>query len=746
MENQSSLKRYLSPLGVWALSFGCSVGWGAFVMPGTTFLPIAGPIGSAIGMAVGAIIMLIIGRNYYFLMQRYPDAGGTYSYTKHILGFDHGFLSGWFLVLAYIVIVWANLTALALIGRNLLGDMFQFGFHYQLAGYDIYFGEILAAIGVLFLCGLFCLFRKRIAVWVQIVMALILIGGVVICFSVAVSKNGGSGIIEPAFSKISSSGNLMQIFSIVALTPWAYVGFESVSHSAEEFKFKQNKTFIIIIAAVFTAGLAYILLSWLAVTALPEGFSDWTAYISHLSELEGTEALPTFYAVSKAMGGTGIVILGVTVLGGIITGIIGNTIAASRVLYAIAKDDILPKWFCRTNKDGNPSNAILFILLVSAIIPFFGRTAISWIVDVTTVGGTIIYAYTSAAALKEAQTTKNKRMIVCGVIGVLFSFLFALYFLIPNLASVSTLATESYLILTVWSILGLVFFRNVFGKDKTRRFGKSIIVWIVLLFLIMFTSIVWMQQENNKALSKAEANIIASYGAHIEEHHSEIAKQEISDVEDYVAHQMSTLGDSLIRNNTIRIMMIVFAVLILFMVYSLMARRQREYDRMHEMAYTDAMTGVGNNHAYQQTEMTLDNEIRSGFISSFAIVVCDLNGLKTVNDTLGHAKGDEYIRQGCEIICDTFTHSPVYRTGGDEFVVVLRGRDYDNRLALVNSIHESNCKNLRSGGAVIAIGLADFLPEEDRSVDMVFSRADQAMYQNKYELKKQNELKRTSFR
>lgn len=71
MDNSSnSLTKYLSPLGVWALSLGCSVGWGAFVMPGTTFLPIAGPVGTAVGIAVGAVVMLIIGRNYYYLMKR----------------------------------------------------------------------------------------------------------------------------------------------------------------------------------------------------------------------------------------------------------------------------------------------------------------------------------------------------------------------------------------------------------------------------------------------------------------------------------------------------------------------------------------------------------------------------------------------------------------------------------------------------------------------------------------------------
>lgn len=741
MENHSALKKYLSPLGVWALSFGCSVGWGAFVMPGTTFLPIAGPIGTAIGIAVGAIVMLVIGRNYYYLMSRYPDAGGTYTYTKSILGHDHGFLSAWFLVLVYIVIIWANLTALALIGRNLLGDMFMFGIHYQLAGYDVYFGEILAALGVLVLCTGICLIRKRLAAWVQILMALILIGGIAVCFFVSSSQNGGDSFtFQPAFSETSSSGRFIQVFSIVALMPWAYVGFESVSHSAEEFKFRKNKTFIILVISLITAALAYIMLTLLSVTALPEGFSDWPSYISRLGDLSGTESLPTFYAVKEAMGSTGIVILGVTIIGGIITGIIGNMIAASRVLYAIAKDGILPKWFQKTNHDGNPYNAVIFIMLISTVIPFFGRTAISWIVDVTTVGGTIIYCYTSAAALKAAREEKYKLMIVFGAIGVVFSALFALYFLIPNISSVSTLSTESYLILTIWSILGLIFFRRAFGKDTKRRYGKSIVVWIVLLFLIMFTSIVWMQQENDRAISSVQATISSEFSAHITEHHPIDAMNQDAKANELINTEMNHLKNNLLMNNLLRIGMIILAVAILFLVYSLMAKRQREFDRVEDMAFKDPLTGVGNKNAYVRMEVDLNKEIASRQMTALAIAVCDLNGLKFINDTKGHKAGDKYIKQGCSIICDTFAHSPIYRIGGDEFVVILRGRDYDNRSSLLDQLSRSNKeKAAEEGGAIIAFGCADFKPGSDRSIDMVFARADVAMYAEKKALKEQKE-------
>ena len=174
-----SERKYLTALGAWALAFGCSVGWGAFVMPGGTFLPIAGPVGSALGLCIGGAVMLILAVNYGYLMNRFPDSGGTYSYTKTAFGYDHGFLSAWFLILTYVAIIWANATALPLIARTVLGGTFQFGFDYEIAGFHVWFGEIMLAVGSLVLAALICLYRKRAERW-QIVMAVVLLGGVVI--------------------------------------------------------------------------------------------------------------------------------------------------------------------------------------------------------------------------------------------------------------------------------------------------------------------------------------------------------------------------------------------------------------------------------------------------------------------------------------------------------------------------------------------------------------------------------------
>ena len=213
----AALPKYLSPVAVWALSFGCAVGWGSFVMPGTTFLPTAGPVGSLLGLLIGAAIMFVIGVNYHWLMNRYPGPGGAYTYAKKALGSDHGFLCAWLLLLTYVAIIWANSTALSLIMRYLFGDLFCFGFSYTIAGYTVYFGEVLLSVAVLALtCGV-CMVGRRLVSWVQTALALILLLGVVVCFVGVLIHGNGLSALEPAYA--ANDAPVAQIFAIVILAP-----------------------------------------------------------------------------------------------------------------------------------------------------------------------------------------------------------------------------------------------------------------------------------------------------------------------------------------------------------------------------------------------------------------------------------------------------------------------------------------------------------------------------------------------
>lgn len=150
-----------------------------------------------------------------------------------------------------------------------------------------------------------------------------------------------------------------------------------------------------------------------------------------------------------------------------------------------------------------------------------------------------------------------------------------------------------------------------------------------------------------------------------------------------------------------------------------------------DVANHDSLTSVKNKHAYSAAESELDNSIRENKDLPFAVAVFDINSLKIVNDTAGHAAGDEYIRSACKMICSVFKHSPVYRVGGDEFTVLLTGSDYDEREELMKKIAEMSEDNRKKGLVTVAGGSAVFGEEDDCCVKDVFKRADSRMYSDK---------------
>lgn len=176
-------------------------------------------------------------------------------------------------------------------------------------------------------------------------------------------------------------------------------------------------------------------------------------------------------------------------------------------------------------------------------------------------------------------------------------------------------------------------------------------------------------------------------------------------------------------------------------------RRENEHlaalSMANEIARRDELTHTKNKTAYHEMEKELQKKIEEG-CEPFGIVVCDINGLKVINDTEGHKAGDEYIKTSCMLICRIFHHSPVFRIGGDEFAVILRGGDFANREELISSLRRQVEENIRIGeGPVVASGLAEFRPRADRSVEDVFKRADSQMYGDKTRLKEQKLLQET---
>ena len=166
-------------------------------------------------------------------------------------------------------------------------------------------------------------------------------------------------------------------------------------------------------------------------------------------------------------------------------------------------------------------------------------------------------------------------------------------------------------------------------------------------------------------------------------------------------------------------------------------QRLKELKNEKELARRDELTGVKNKTAYKELAASVQGNIDNGLdYLNFALVVCDSNNLKHINDTRGYAAGDEYIKASSNLLCNTFVHSPVFRVGGDEFVVFLRGNDYAQRHELMNKLRGKIIENAKAGHEVIlATGMSEYQPESDNLVSEIFERADKEMYEDKKKLK-----------
>ena len=273
--DSNSLRRQLSPMHVWAIAFGCVIGWGSFINPGKKFLPNSGVAGTTIAMILGALVMIIIAFSYAYMVPKYPNAGGEFSFAKNTFGKHMAFLCGWFLVVAYLTNVPMNSTAIGLIVDGLDGsaDILKFGFHYNIAGFDIYMGEMLLSMMVLILFGWLNMIGVRKAGIVQTILSSLLVTCVFVLFLSAVFSAKAKGVnmrpiwgFDKAAAKAAgavtanisqyahtgTAGVLSAILATFAIAPWAYVGFDAIPQAAEEFNFSFKKvSFIMMIAIVF---------------------------------------------------------------------------------------------------------------------------------------------------------------------------------------------------------------------------------------------------------------------------------------------------------------------------------------------------------------------------------------------------------------------------------------------------------------------------------------------------------------
>ena len=477
--NQPALRKQLNPMSVWAIAFGCIIGWGSFVNPGKKFLPNSGVAGTAIAMILGALVMVIIAFSYAYMVPKYPKAGGEFTFTKACFGKVPAYICGWFLVAAYLTNVPMNSTAIGLIVDGLDGsaDILKFGFSYSIAGFEVHLGEILLASGILILFAVFNMIGVKKAGYVSTVLAILLVGSVFVLVisallspltnlenmapiwgfdkagAAAAGVTENSAIVEQFAKESSTSGILSSVLATFAIAPWAFVGFDTIPQAAEEFKFSYKKVTAIMIVAITFGAFVYIANNTIAAAAL----SNWPELL-----VANSGRWLLLDAVRYLLGTPGVILVGIAVSCAVLSGIMGFYMASSRLMYSMSKDGYLPKFFGKLDeKHGIPRNAMFFCLAISLSGPILGREALGWFVDMSAIGASIGFGFTCLSTLVTMKRDGDGSIFLkfMATLGALFSMAFIVLQLIPipGLEGVH-FVDESYIMLIVWIVLCVLFY------------------------------------------------------------------------------------------------------------------------------------------------------------------------------------------------------------------------------------------------------------------------------------------------
>ncbi len=442
----------LNKIDVFSIVLGSIVGWGSFMLPGTKFLKEAGVINTAIALFLGAFCIIIIESSYRVMMENHKDEGGEFSYTYNNYGRVHGFIVGWFLLLAYLTMIPLNSTAFPLVINKIFGNILEFGYLYTVAGYKVYLGEVLVSNLIVLLFAYLNIKGLKESSKVQngiIVTLVILVFSIFIIMFFKADKN----IILDNYI-LNYEFNLGEVLKVLAIVPFLFVGFDSIPQVSREFNFSAKKASFIAVVSLILASLIYNILN--ITTGLM--YSPEEAVV--LDWALGTGVLTN-------LGKTGFLFLVIALSAAVTSGINGFMICTSKLMGSIANYNMLPKEFGLTNKNGVFKNTIIFATIISLIAPWFGREVILWIVDMSSLGAAIAYMYVCLISMKKGESRFRKNL---SALGVVISISFILLLLIPS--SPAALGKESLIALVCWIILGTGFYVKVVSGYEVQSSEK----------------------------------------------------------------------------------------------------------------------------------------------------------------------------------------------------------------------------------------------------------------------------------
>jgi diguanylate cyclase (GGDEF)-like protein len=184
-----------------------------------------------------------------------------------------------------------------------------------------------------------------------------------------------------------------------------------------------------------------------------------------------------------------------------------------------------------------------------------------------------------------------------------------------------------------------------------------------------------------------------------------------------------------------------------FLLFRIDARRKQAETQLQELTLTDDLTGLRNRRGFfflTEQEFKLARNKRTGI--HLWLIYADLDGLKKINDRLGHDVGSQAIVQTAEVLKGTFRESDIIaRLGGDEFVVLAVGNVADSgtvmQARLQDNLRGYNVREKLPYRLSLSIGIVRVDTERAASIEEVLKQADQAMYEDKRSKKEKQSSK-----
>lgn len=453
---RKTLDKSLSPAAIWAVALGSIIGWGCFIQGANWTERAGGPLPLVLGFLAGGVLMTVIGLSYSYMIAKFPVAGGEFAYAYKGYGRTASYVCGWMLSLGYLSIVALNATALPVLASYVFPGVFSQGYLYTIAGYDVYAGEVALSCFFIILFGIMNYRGTKSVGKLQFAMVLILCAAVLISFGgVVATGNFDVANLTPAYGE----GNTLLggFISIVALAPFLFIGFDCIPQAAEEYDFPPSKAKLLITSALVSGAIIYALMALATDAVIP-----WTEVTSQVDANGDLIKWHTGAMLDTAMGKAGVLFVATAVCMGIFTGMNGFYMSSSRLLFGMARANMLPKTFGKIHpKFNTPSSCIVFVMAVTCICPFFGREVITWVVDMCSVGTAFGYFFTCACAYVLVKhygepTDANKISPAVGFLGCVISVGILLLLIIPG--SPGYMSVQSFVALGVWIILGVIFY------------------------------------------------------------------------------------------------------------------------------------------------------------------------------------------------------------------------------------------------------------------------------------------------